>query len=300
MSESPLISVILPTYNRARLLHRAVDSVLSQTWRHLELIVVDDGSTDDTAQTLAALSDPRLSVIRFDSNRGAPAARNAGIGAARGEFVAFLDSDDHWPPDRLERQAVALSAAPADTVLCVCSIHFLVPGAVRDISWRDEYLGSDAAVARIAAGAGYPTSAWMTPRRALTDAGGFDESLPRLQDFELSLRLAAMGGVLLMDDVLVTIELQSDSISASADRHARALDLVLQRHPDVFGRRSGARAYLQFRAGKYLAMEGRYREALGWFGRSIRSRPWGPRGYAGALLVLTGLFPVFRRARYGR
>jgi len=300
MSDPPLINVVLPTYNRAHLLRRAIDSVLAQSWRHLELIVVDDGSTDDTPGLLAGVNDTRLSTIRFDHNRGAPAARNEGIKASRGEFIAFLDSDDHWPVERLETQLAAMSAAPADTVLCVCSIHYIRPGRSYDIVWEDAYLPPEDAVTRVATGDGLGTVAWMVRRSALDQAGGFDESLPRLQDYELSLRLAATGGVLLMRDVLVTAELQPDSVSASAERHARALELVLARHAAVFEQHLGARSYLQFRAGKYLAMEGRYRDALSWFGRSIRTRPWSPRGYAGALLVLTGLFPVFRRLRYGR
>ena len=103
-----------------------------------------------------------------------------------------------------------------------------------------------------------------------------------------------------MRDILVTAELQPDSLSVSAGRHSRALELVLERRAAVFGRYPGARSYLQFRAGKHLAMEGHYRQALSWFGRSIRSRPWSPRGYTGELLVLTGLFPAFCRLRYGR
>jgi glycosyltransferase involved in cell wall biosynthesis len=300
MSESPLISVVLPTYNRAHLLRRAVESVLTQPWPHLELIVVDDGSTDNTPDVLADISDPRVAVVRFDQNRGAPAARNAGIDASSGEFIAFLDSDDHWPAERLERQVAAMTAAPADAVLCACSVHYIRPTGAYDIQWEDEYFNGDAAISRIACGEGLGTVAWMVRRSALDRTGGFDESLPRLQDFELSLRLAGAGGVLLLRDILVTAELQPDSLSASADRHAHALELVLQRHAEVFARYPSARGYMQFRAGKYLAMEGRYRDALSWLGRSIRTRPWSPRGYVAALLVLTGLFPLFRRLRYGR
>jgi glycosyltransferase involved in cell wall biosynthesis len=103
-TRSPLISVVLPTYNRASMLAVAVQSVLAQTFADLELIVVDDGSTDETPGVLEAIADPRLVRLRSDQQRGAAVSRNAGIGAARGEFLAFQDSDDEWLPGKLERQ----------------------------------------------------------------------------------------------------------------------------------------------------------------------------------------------------
>src|SRR5688500_18381722 len=103
MSSHPLVSVIIPTYNRAGMLRRALQSVCAQTHAHLEVILVDDGSTDDTELVVRDFEDHRFSYIR-QSNSGAPAARNAGIGRARGEFVAFLDSDDERLPDKVTAQ----------------------------------------------------------------------------------------------------------------------------------------------------------------------------------------------------
>ena len=100
----PIVSVITPTYNRAPLLPRALRSVLSQDFQDLELIVVDDGSTDETPEIIASFSDPHLRCIRFPENRGIGAARHAGIEAARGELIAFIDSDDVWLPGKLEYQ----------------------------------------------------------------------------------------------------------------------------------------------------------------------------------------------------
>jgi glycosyltransferase involved in cell wall biosynthesis len=100
---SLLISVIIPTYNRAHILHRAVQSVLSQTHSHLELIIVDDGSEDVTPEAVTALQDPRIRLVHQD-HQGVAAARNAGILQARGEYIALLDSDDVWEPHKLELQ----------------------------------------------------------------------------------------------------------------------------------------------------------------------------------------------------
>ena len=103
-----MISVIIPTYNRASLLPRALDSVLRQTWEDLEVIVVDDASRDDTPQVMAACTDPRVRYIRLEKNSGACVARNTGVAQARGEWIAFQDSDDLWLPEKLEKQMAYL------------------------------------------------------------------------------------------------------------------------------------------------------------------------------------------------
>ena len=298
MSASPLISVILPTYNREHLLRRAIDSVLEQSWRHIELIVVDDGSTDETAALLDTFDDPRLSVIRFDTNRGASAARNAGLAQARGDFVTFMDSDDAWHEHRIERQYHVMASAPAGVGLCVCSIHYIRPGQEYDVLWPDQIRSSDDAVESIVMGTGYPTLGWMAHTRVLQDLGGFDEELPRLQDYEFSLRIALEYDLLLMSDILATAWLQPDSVSSSPTRYAGAIERVIDRHGDVFRRHSRGLAYMTFRAGKYHALTGEYREARSWFSKALRIRPLDPRALAGWLLVSTGLFPAFRRLWY--
>lgn len=121
MSGTPLISVIIPCYNRAHIIGQAVNAVRQQTLTDWELIIVDDGSADDLAAALAPYSrDARIRLVRHARNRGEPAARNTGIAEARGRFVAFLDSDDLWLPEKLARQAEAVLATPdPDRVFCV-------------------------------------------------------------------------------------------------------------------------------------------------------------------------------------
>ena len=99
-----MISVIIPTYNRAGTLLAAAQSVLQQTYRDIELIIVDDGSTDDTSKVVSALQDGRVRYIPLGKNCGACAARNRGIDEAKGEYIAFQDSDDLWHSDKLERE----------------------------------------------------------------------------------------------------------------------------------------------------------------------------------------------------
>ena len=118
-----MISVIIPTYNRAALLKKAVDSVLAQHDVELELLVVDDGSTDNTAEVMAGITDPRVRYLPQECNRGACAARNVGVREARGEYIAFQDSDDQWHPDKLARQLEYLLEKNADIVFCAMNRH---------------------------------------------------------------------------------------------------------------------------------------------------------------------------------
>ena len=108
---NPTVSVIIPVYNRAQLVQKAIQSVFEQYYEDFELIIVDDGSTDDLADALSRIKDPRMRLIFHDENKGAAAARNTGISKARGAYVAFLDSDDCWLPQKLKRQLEFLRAS---------------------------------------------------------------------------------------------------------------------------------------------------------------------------------------------
>ena len=111
----PKVTVFIPVHNRELYIRVAVNSILAQTFEDFELVVVDDGSTDRTAEVLAGYADPRLRVLHNPTNLGIPASRNRGLEAARGEYIALLDSDDHAYPDRLARQVKYLDANPGIT-----------------------------------------------------------------------------------------------------------------------------------------------------------------------------------------
>jgi glycosyltransferase involved in cell wall biosynthesis len=298
--ESPLVTVVLPTHNRAALVGRAIASVLAQTYRELELIVVDDGSTDETMAVVSAVVDARVRLLRLDAQRGASFARNRGLDAAAGTLVAFIDSDDAWHEQKLGRQVAALGAASTGAVLCVCSMEVTQGQRRHFVRYRDEEVDGDTARARLVSGTGVGTPCWLARTGAIRAAGGFDESLPRMQDYECALRLAGVGGVAFMSDVLVAAELGPNSLSASADRYARAIDLIIERHRELFERHPAGHSHMVFRAGKYLALEGRHREALSWFARSLRIRPANVRALAGAVLCASGLFALVRRFKYRR
>lgn len=103
MNKQELVSIVIPTYNRAYILSRAIESVLNQTYRNIELIIIDDGSTDNTEEIVKNFSDPRIKYIRHSENRGIPFSRNTGIKNSKGDFIAFLESDDEYLPKKIEK-----------------------------------------------------------------------------------------------------------------------------------------------------------------------------------------------------
>jgi glycosyltransferase involved in cell wall biosynthesis len=270
---TPRISVILPTRNRATLVGRAIDSVLAQTCRDFELIVIDDASTDNTVAVLGAIGDPRLVVRRLTSAGGAAAARNHGLSVARGEFVGFQDSDDTWRPEKLERQLTALETAGATAVASVCSFRHIFPNRTRDIIHSPGVVPGPEVARRIVYGLSLGTVSLMARRRAVNEAGGFDETLPRLQDIELCLRLSEKGAFVFLDAVLQDIYFTSDSISADAARFHEALDAIASRHRDLFERHPRGHAWQLYRAGKYHAFDGNTGAATSLLAASLRRNP---------------------------
>lgn len=177
--ERSTVSVVIPTHNRAALVVRAIRSVQRQTYALLEIIVVDDGSTDDTRETVEGIGDPRIRYIRHNINLGASAARNNGIHAATGDFIAFLDSDVEWEPQTIAQQLRLLERY--DAVLCTA------PEATHNRYRRKEKIPlEDLRRGRfIAAG----TSALMA-RAAPIKNTLFDESLWFAEDWDVVIRLA--------------------------------------------------------------------------------------------------------------
>jgi len=196
---APRVSVIIPTYNRGWILQRAVDSVLTQTFRDFELIVVDDGSQDDTADILAAYGTD-IRVIR-QPNAGVSAARNTGICAAGGEFIAFLDSDDYWLPEKLHMQ-IAYFNTHATAVICQTEEIWIRNG--KRVNPKKVHKKPSGRIFRASLALCLVSpSAVMLRRGLLDEIGGFDETLPACEDYDLWLRISAHYPVYLVDTPLI-------------------------------------------------------------------------------------------------
>ncbi len=195
----PFISVIIPTYNRAELVLRAVDSVLAQTFEDFELIVVDDGSTDDTVSALKPYKD-RLRLI-VQSHAGVSAARNHGLSIAQSELIAFLDSDDYWLPEKLDVQARFFSKNPK-ALICQTEETWFRHGRRVNPGTKHRKPSGEAFYRSLELCLISPSSVMMR-RKLFETVGTFDENLPACEDYDLWLRVTARYPVHLLKEPLV-------------------------------------------------------------------------------------------------
>ncbi|WP_374651088.1 glycosyltransferase family 2 protein [Dongia sp.] len=196
------VSVIIPARNRERVLARAIESVLAQTAKPSEIVVIDDGSTDrtiDIACGFEGRSDVPVSVIKNLASVGAPEARNIGARAGRGRYLAFLDSDDAWAPNKLERQLAVISAEPG--VAAVFSgVAYHRGGRVRNRIIGQGTIAQDALMRHNVIG---PTSSCLVLADAFHAVGGFRKDMPSCQDWELWLRLSTVGTLRMLPEPLL-------------------------------------------------------------------------------------------------
>jgi glycosyltransferase involved in cell wall biosynthesis len=224
-----LVSVVIPAYNAADWVGRAIDSALAQTYTQREILVVDDGSRDATPEVLVAYGDA-IRVLN-QANAGLSSARNLGIQQARGEFVAFLDADDHWLPEKLNRQVRRLRDDPQ---LGFCSTRTRVesPAGVPLGSWdcpRIEASLLRTLFLRHATVAGSGSSV-LARRRLFEQAGLFDVNLKSLEDIDMWMRLASLCGYACIDEQLTVIVKSPDSMSGNLDVMRRSALQVMHKN----------------------------------------------------------------------
>lgn len=212
-----LVSVIIPAYNAAWCVAKAIDSALAQTYALTEVLVVDDGSTDETATVVEAYG-ARVRLLR-QANGGLSSARNLGIRNARGEYVAFLDADDYWLPAKLERQ-INLMRAHSDVGFCSTATRVETPQGEHLGLWEcpaasGEMLRAIFAVNGAIAGSG---SSVVVRSDVLARAGEFDTELQSLEDIDMWMRLAALSSYACIDEPLSVILKRPDSMSRNLDK----------------------------------------------------------------------------------
>jgi GT2 family glycosyltransferase len=293
MPPAPPVSVVIPAYNRSGSIAAAIASVLRQSFADFELVVVDDGSTDGTAAAVASISDPRLRLVAHASNRGAAAARNTGLEEARGAWIAYQDSDDEWLPRKLEKQMARLAEPDAGWIAAYCGLLTVRP---RGDTTADRLRLSYTPEPHLAAVEGdllpglmrtslVSTQTLVVRRDRLRAIGGFDESLPALEDWECMLRLAPLGRVALVDEPLVVQRFSANSITMDPRRRAEARALIVAKHRALLAREPALLAeHYQIVAGAWRALGelGRARAALA---EARALRPRDPRLWAASALV---------------
>jgi glycosyltransferase involved in cell wall biosynthesis len=284
--DTPGVSVVIPTHNRAEFLRRAIGTVLQQTFQDFELIVVDDASRDHTQEVVASFPDERIRRIRHDHAKGGAAARNAGIRAARADWIAFLDDDDEWFPEKLAKQMEVVRGAP--DVGCVYTGYAVVERATGKITGhivptRRGDLSEMLLVENCLGG----TSSVLVRRDCLEKAGLFDERLPSFQDYDLWIRLSRHCRFDYLQEPLLTYYVHGGNIWGNLDALREGVGMMVEKH----GRSPALRKYL---SDKYLFLGIRYdyasqpARARESYLKAIRLYPLEIRSYLNLGLSLLG------------
>jgi glycosyltransferase involved in cell wall biosynthesis len=293
MTRAPKVSVVIPTRNRADVLVRAVRSVLAQSFGDLELIVVNDASTDHTLEVLGKFTDQRLQVLTREKNAGAAAARNAGILEAQGQYIAFLDDDDFWLVDKLDHQVAALEAAPPDVGLCLAGFISMLTNLTIYVGGEQALRGMDF---RKGGGWGGPsywlisTPAWLVRRELLDRVGLFDERFRSYDDWELALRLSKVCRFIQVDRPLWVQDWARIESGMVFNELRQADDLVLatQKHGHIWKDERRAEARHFYFIGKTYAFHKSPREGIPWLLKSLVRWPFRIRAWIVLLLALGG------------
>jgi glycosyltransferase involved in cell wall biosynthesis len=270
----PTVSVIIPTYNREQLLGRAIKSVLVQTYQDFELIIVDDGSTDNTERLVKNFKSEKIRYIRSRENKGVSAARNIGIQSAKGDYIAFQDSDDEWMPEKLEKQMRAFETAPPEVGI-VYTGFLMITVNKRDYKPSAEITPKDGNIFRSILRGEYLVAPQTTviKRECFEKAGMFDEDFLSLEDWELFLRFSRYYQFKYINEPLLLYYYQPNSVPRIKNVVVRAYKLILKMYFEDIkqDKRLLARHYL--RLGHLLYFSGEHNEGRSYFFKSIKAYP---------------------------
>lgn len=227
--KTELISVVMPTYNREKTIGRAIESIINQTYYNIELIIVDDCSTDKTHEIVEKYRDKRIKYYKLKTNHGACYARNYGIQKSKGEYIAFQDSDDEWDKDKLNFQIKNMKINNSDIDFCEYikydgenSVKFPTKKELNRIKRK----GYEKALRY----GNFISTQLLLVKRYCFDNYKFDENLPRLQDYDLVLSLSSNYKISMTNKILVTVYVQNDSISKSSEKLKKAINIMLHKN----------------------------------------------------------------------
>jgi len=273
----PLISVIIPTHNRAELLRRAIKSVLNQTFEDFELIVVDDASTDSTPEVATGFDDPRIRYIRLKKNSGAPTARNTGIKRSRGAFIAFLDDDDEWLPRRLELQMKKFEELEKDFGVVYGAFYYVSQQTGRIIGKRTPahrgWIYRELLVENFI---GSPTL--LIRRECFKRAGLFDPKLTSSQDWDMWLRIARYYKFDYVEEAVAKYYVHGKQITFNLDKYIPGRERFIRKHMDIWKNRKVLSMHLS-QMGILLLLGGQPKKGLSYLIRSISLSPFNWENY---------------------
>ena len=244
LKKAELISIIIPTYNRATLLYRSVNSVINQIYPNWELIIIDDASKDNTESVVESFQDKRIKYVKLNKNKGVSNARNIGLEIAKGEFLAFLDSDDEWLPEKLVKQLEVFKNTSLNSLVVVSSGYF-IKGKDNNRFYtpnRRGYVLEDFVFGRIK---DYQPQCWLIKTNYVqTNNIRFDVLMHSGEDWDFMARLLKAGQLDYVPEILVHIYQDKDERLWSYKRHQEALTLQINKYKNDTAFSPGMLAHL--------------------------------------------------------
>lgn len=273
----PSVSVIIPTYNRAPLLKRAIESVLKQSFDDFELIVVDDASPDNTPDVVESINDGRIRYIRLKKNSGGPVARNTGIKKARGRFIALLDDDDEWLPHRLELQVKKFEEISREFGVVYGGFYYVsqhdgrilgkrlpkVRGDVYPHLLKENFIGSPTLLIR---------------RECFKRAGLFDTTLTSSQDWDMWLRIARYYKFDYVGEIVANYYVHGRQISFNMRKYIPGRERFINKHKDISKNPKIMSIHLS-QMGMLLILGGNPEKGVRYLARSVAMSPFNLENY---------------------
>ncbi|WP_286242688.1 glycosyltransferase family 2 protein [Methanobacterium ferruginis] len=283
----PLVSVIIPTYNRADSIGESIISLLNQTYTNFEIIIVDDGSTDKTEGVIKKFKDNRIKYVKHEKNKGVAHALNTGIKESNGVFISFLGSDDEWLPQKLDKELKVFQHSNSKLGVVYSGLWQLrgdkktyMPSATfrkKEDNIHEELLNGN-----------FVNGLSLVKKECFENVGVFDEKLPCLVDWELYIRISKYYHFKFVDEPLIVAPISDDSISVNAAKLVNAHKLILEKHKKDFIDHKRALAKTYGYIGSWLCLDGKSKNARTYFIKAINMDPFYINSYFAILSSFFG------------
>ena len=242
------ISVIIPTFNRGNIISNSIKSVLNQTYQNFEIIVVDDGSTDNTKEEINKIRNNKIRYLKLKKNTGGSNARNIGIKYSHGQYISFQDSDDIFYPDKLEKQIKNIINENSDLDFCKIKViinstyNYFIPNVLQENSIFGGNIFEE-----LLSGGNFISTQAILVRKKFIEKYLFDPNMPRLQDYDMILRMIPKVNISYTKDVLVDLHIQNDSLTSSPTKLKEAIYKLLKKKYNFnLSQKESFRNYLHF------------------------------------------------------
>jgi len=292
MNKNPTVSVIIPTYNRAHLIGKAIQSVLNQSYQDFEIIVLDDCSTDDTEELIKELEkkDERIRYIWHEKNKGPAASRNSGINAAKGRYIAFLDSDDEWLPEKLYKHMMVFKDSKK-------KVGVVYSGFLKIKNSKKVYIPSPHVIKKegnihkeLLKGNFIGTPAAIVRKECFRKIGNFDIRIPYLEDWELWIRISKYYEFKYIPEPLVISYFSLNGVNEKPSYIAfNVLNFIVNKYREEFNRHKEILSTHYFGLGKILYLDGKLIKGRKYFMKAIKVYPFNIKYLLGYFVSFFGL-----------